>query len=116
MIGGEALAPGDVVWADCPTFDPRFEGAPRRRPVVVVSSDEFMAVDDDVIVCPITRRQRALDVVFDWQGVGLRFPSVIRPKPTCTPRDAIVSRAGHLLPDDFRALQQALLRVLALTP
>ena len=69
---------GDVVTVD-------FRGATgvKRRPAVVVSSDEYHTRRPDVVLCVLTTNvasaKSSLDYTLqDWAGAGLHAPSAFR--------------------------------------
>lgn len=68
----------------------------KRRPVLV--AQDFG--DDDLLVAPITSQARrvAADVVLDnWQGAGLKLPSVVRIEKLATiSKSCVVRKLGQL--------------------
>src|SRR5713101_5989112 len=88
--------PGDVVWLE-------FPGAvvTKRRPAVVLSSNEYHAARPDVIVGLITS-QIAKSIgptdhlLSDWSSAGLRLPSAFRAYLATVPRSAVLSKMGHV--------------------
>jgi mRNA interferase MazF len=69
----------------------------KRRPVLVVQ--DFG--DDDLLVVPVTSqaaRSSADVVVANWQGAGLRLPSVVRVEKLATIAKSCVARKLGQLP------------------
>ena len=71
----------------------------KRRPVLVVH--DFG--DDDLLVVPITSQAARVsaDVVLaNWQGAGLKLPSVVRVEKLATISKSCVARKLGQLPDN----------------
>lgn len=87
-------AQGDVLLAWMVFSDGR---GTKRRPVLVVC--DFG--DDDLLVAPITSQpaRTAADVVLaDWQGAGLKLPSIVRTEKLATIAKMSVARKLGALP------------------
>jgi mRNA interferase MazF len=92
--------PGDIVWIE-------FPGAvqTKRRPAVVLSSNNYHATRPDLIVGLITSQiAKATSptdyLIQDWQQAGLRVPSAFRAFIVTLPQGAVVSTMGSLTPTD----------------
>jgi mRNA interferase MazF len=107
------LRKGDVVT----TIVPGGYGKP--RPVVVVQADPYAETHASLTVCPFTTHLTGLRffriAVAPDPGNGLAAPSeVMVDKVSTLSRGRIGARIGELGPGDRRALDEALLRWLAL--
>ena len=106
------VVPGTVYVAVIPYEDRTGEA---RRPVVLIGSPSYWQPDARRLVCPITTAApRPADIALDWQALGLRSPSCVRPRPVIIPKSDIRFEVGHLAADDLEALQAALRDVLGL--
>ena len=80
----------------------------KKRPVLVLH--DFG--DDDLLVTPITSHteRSVADVrISEWQGAGLRLPSVVRLEKLATvDKAAILRKLGQLSPSDWRKVQPVL--------
>jgi mRNA interferase MazF len=83
----------------------------KRRPVLVVH--DFG--DDDLLVTPVTSQaaRSSADVVLaNWQGAGLRLPSVVRMEKLATISKSCVTRElGMLPPNELVRVKEALAAV-----
>ena len=95
--------PGDVVTVDFPGVT-----GVKRRPAVVLSSNDYHAIRPDVIIgliTPQTKRLGTTDYVLqDWQAAGLRVPSVFRSFIVTLPRAANLIMIGHLSTRDWQGI------------
>ena len=106
------IKPGDVAIVD-------FAGAMgvKRRPAVVVSSDDYHAARPDAIIGLLTtqvaRATTAMDhVVADWKSAGLRAPSAFR-SYLVTVLQSDLHIVGHLIDSDWKAVRDCMSRALA---
>ncbi len=87
--------PGNVVTVDFPGVT-----GVKRRPAVVLSSNDYHAIRPDVIVGLITSQTKRLGitdyVLQDWQAAGLKAPSVFRSFIVTLPRSANLVVIGRL--------------------
>lgn len=98
------MKPGDVVTAD-------FPGATgvKRRPAVVVSTEQYHQTRPDVILGLLTSNiagavEPSDYVLQDWQAAGLHRPSAFRAFLFTLPANAINS-IGHLSNRDWSEVQ-----------
>lgn len=101
------MMPGDVVTADFPGVT-----GIKRRPAVVVSSNEYHHVRPDVILAVLTSNvssaTEATDhVLSDWQAAGLHRPSAFRALLFTLPMGA-VRPVGRLSDRDWLDVQSRL--------
>ena len=92
----------------------------KQRPALVVSSPDFLAAGDDLLVAAISgqrvdRPGRLDHVVAEWKAAGLLMPSVVRAGKLVTlHRDLIRRGLGRLSAPDLRAVDALLRGALAL--
>jgi mRNA interferase MazF len=105
------LKPGDVVIVD-------FFGAEgnKRRPAVVVSSEEYQRQRPDVILGILTSNVGSATastdhVLRNWQAASLRVPSAFRAY-LVTHLATSVKRIGHLEDSDWQTVQDCVHRAL----
>jgi mRNA interferase MazF len=108
------LKPGDVVVVDFPGVT-----GIKRRPAVMVSSDEYHSARPDLIVGLITSQVAGSvgstdHALADWSAAGLRLPSLFRSFLVTLPWTAVYYVAGHLSDQDWRAVRAKLGTALAL--
>ena len=106
MIG---YSRGDVVLVNFVFSD---ESGIRRRPGVVVSSDNYHRGRREVIIAAITSRTERIlfgdYLIGDWQGAGLLFPSVATGIIRTIKGDMIDRRLGILPGNDMRSIDSKL--------
>lgn len=81
----------------------------KRRPVVVISNDDYHSSCADAIIVPLTSNiDASLSVgdyrILEWKEAGLAMPSVAKGKPTTIPRSALQERLGTLTGDALRGV------------
>lgn len=91
-------SPGDIVLCPFPFTDLTDV---KRRPALVVSSEEYNAAMGDVVLAPITSNLSAPPVpgdhrIQDWGESGLIGPSVVRAKLTTIDSNLFVRTLGRL--------------------
>jgi len=107
--------PGDVVVADFPGVRDT-----KRRPALVVSTDDYHQARPDAILAVLTGQvaaatQRTDHILSDWSAAGLRRPTAYRTFLITVPREDIVAVIGHVTERDWAAVQIRLRRSLATT-
>lgn len=105
---------GDVVLVPFPYTD---QTAAKKRPAVVVSSDDYHRERQDVILVAVTSRTAALlktgDVRIEhWHEAGLLKASVMKAVFTTIEKDLILRKLGSLQSTDAAAVRIALDQVL----
>lgn len=100
---------GEVLFAEI-----QFSGSigSKRRPVIVLSTEEFQQAGFKLIVAGITSTiappYRPGDVLLnDWQQAGLVKPSAVRGLVTVIDRNQIVRRLGRLSTSDLTLVEQS---------
>lgn len=91
----------------------------KRRPGVVVSSQEYHTGRQEAIVAAITSNTTRLLVgdhlISDWRKAGLLFPSVATGVLRTIKRSMISRTLGSMSPRDMEAIQASLRLSLGLT-
>lgn len=98
------IKPGDVVTVDFPGV----QGI-KRRPAVVISTNEYHTQRPDVIIGLLTtqlnKASASTDYVLqDWAAAGLHQETVFRSFLATMPASTI-KIIGHLAPQDWHAIQ-----------
>lgn len=90
----------------------------KRRPVVVVSVDEFHTSRADALIVPLTtnlRGQRFGDhLLEDWEAASLPRPSLAKGVIETVERSTFDRQLGRLTPRDLAAVEGSLRQVLGL--
>lgn len=91
----------------------------KRRPALIVSSNEYHRGRQEAIIAAITSNVARLLVgdhlIAGWQEAGLLFPSVSTGVIRTIKQGMVERRLGAMPPGDLQAIQQKLSRALALT-
>jgi len=108
---------GQVVLVRFPFTDLR---SSKQRPAVVLSSEAFQKIGQDVLVAAVSGqrvdRPSPFDhVVMEWEGAGLLMPSVVRAGKLVTLDRQLIRRTlGSLAPADLAAVERLVRGALAL--
>jgi mRNA interferase MazF len=108
---------GDVVLVPIGFTD---QSGSKRRPAVIVSSDQYHAQPPDVMIASITSNLLAIrhpgDVLLDdWQAAGLLRPSLVQTK-IATIENGIIERGlDRLSHEDLTKVDQGLREALSLS-
>jgi mRNA interferase MazF len=107
---------GDVVLLPFPFSN---QSAAKRRPAVVISSDDHNSFAPDVIVSAITSRVEGLaslgeNLLVDWQTAGLIKPSALKAAISSIEQRMIIKKLGRLSLRDLKVLDEGLRELLAL--
>jgi len=91
----------------------------KRRPVVVLSTEDFQRAGSKLIVAGVTSTVapplRPGDVLLnDWSQAGLVKPSAVRGLVTVIDRNQIVRRLGRLSGKDFALVEQGIADIMGL--
>lgn len=105
---------GEVVLVPFPFTD---QSGTKKRPAVVVSSNDYNASRRDLIIMAITSQVRTPlgfgeALVADWQTAGLIKPSVLKPILTTIEQGLVLRSMGSLPAADLCALRETLARVI----
>ncbi len=101
---------GDIVLVPFPFTD---QSAIKKRPAVIISSDEYNRNRPDIILMAVTSQMRSADFYGDltvkqWQKAGLLMPSVIKPICTTIEKPLVLKTLGRLQKQDMADLDEAL--------
>jgi len=106
---------GDVVLVRFVFTD---ESGEKRRPALILSSDDYQHSRQEVIIAAITSNVQRLLVgdqsIADWRAAGLLFPSVATGVIRTVKQSMLDRRLGSLTPTDLGAVQQELAHALGL--
>ena len=90
----------------------------KRRPALVVSSDIYNEIRQEVIIAAVTSNiSRSLPGdtrIHQWEEAGLRFPSVVTGIFHTIKRGMIDKKLGTLAYEDFGLVQQNLKQALGI--
>jgi mRNA interferase MazF len=101
---------GDVLLLPFPFADALAE---KKRPVVVVSSEEFMKGGTELIVAMITSqasfgRRPGDHRLSDWRKAGLLGPSTVRSRLATINEKRVIRRLGGVIKTDMQAIDSGL--------
>ena len=103
--------PGSVLLVRFPFTDLT---ATKKRPVVVVSSQEYQAGFGDVLVMALTSSpQESTLLLEDWREAGLVRPTWVKPLLATLSPEVVHKRLGNLSTRDFQRAGAALRTILA---
>jgi mRNA interferase MazF len=105
--------PGEIVLVDFPGV-----AGVKRRPAVVLSSDEYHATRPDIIIGLVTSQVRSANTptdhrLLDWEEAGLRVSSSFRAFLVTLPATSVVLTVGMLSARDWEAVQSCVKVALA---
>jgi mRNA interferase MazF len=105
---------GEVVLVPFPFTN---QSGSKKRPAVVVSSNDYNANRRDLIIMAITSQVRTPPGfgeagVADWQTAGLIKPSVLKPVFTTIEQTLVVRTMGTLSASDLHTLRELVARVI----
>lgn len=108
---------GEVIYASLPVVT---ASGHKRRPAVIISSDEYNAELRQVIVSGTTRIAEGIPFghcrLIDWESAGLNQPSAVTPWPATVRQDEILRRYGRVSERDLAAIGDSLRFILGLNP
>jgi len=105
---------GDIILVPFPFTD---QTTTKKRPAVVVSSDEYNAGRPDLIIMAITSRLHQVNklgekLVTGWQDAGLLKPSVFKPILATIENTLVLRKLGRLKKEDRHTLELILQDIL----
>jgi len=105
---------GDVVLVPFPFTD---QTTSKKRPAIIVSSDEDNRQRPDLILMAVTSQIRPSatfgeTAVSGWKQAGLLKQSVIKPIFTSVEKGLVLRKLGHISKKDTQALKDTLLVIL----
>ena len=105
---------GDILLVPFPFTD---QTAIKKRPTVVISSNQYNLQKSDLIIMAITSQfSSPLNfgemAIADFKNAGLLKPSVIKPVVTTIEKSLVIRKLGQLNDSDCQNLQQLIQSVL----
>jgi mRNA interferase MazF len=85
----------------------------KRRPAVVVSSNEYNRATGDVIIAQITSKVRSLPrpgdhLVGDWKAAGLLLPSLVRARMTTLHASIVIKVLGAMPSGEMAGVERGI--------
>jgi mRNA interferase MazF len=101
---------GDVILVPFPFSD---QTATKKRPAIVVSSDTYNSISQDIVIMAITGQIRGHIgvgefLIEDWQSAGLLKPSAVKSAISTIEQRLVVKILGRLSSKDLSTLEKAL--------
>jgi mRNA interferase MazF len=101
---------GDVILVPFPFSD---QTATKKRPAIIVSSDTYNSISQDVVIMAITGQIRGHIgvgefLIEDWQSAGLLKPSAVKSAISTIEQRLVVKILGRLSSKDLSTLEKAL--------
>lgn len=89
----------------------------KKRPAVIVSSNDYNTNRPDIIIMAVTSQMRSSEyfgdiIIHQWKEAGLLKPSVIKPIFTTIEKKLVLTNLGRITNADRLALQEALKKIL----
>jgi mRNA interferase MazF len=108
---------GDVVLVPIGFTD---QSGTKRRPAVIISSDQYNTQSPDVMIASITGNLQAVrhpgdHLLHHWQEAGLLRPSLVQAKIATVETSIVERRLGRLSRDDVTELDRGLREALGLS-
>jgi mRNA interferase MazF len=108
---------GDVVLVEVPFTNQRQD---KRRPAVVLSTDDYHATRDEIVVAAITSNldwaRHGDTVLVHWKEAGLVKPSLVTAIVQTLEADLVKRTLGQLHPADQAEVQRNLAAALGFSP
>lgn len=101
---------GDVILVPFPFSD---QTTTKKRPAIIVSSDTYNSISQDIVIMAITGQIRGHIgvgefLIEDWQGAGLLKPSAVKAAISTIEQRLVLKLLGRLSARDRSALEKAL--------
>ena len=94
------------------------ETGSKRRPVLLLSSDEYMEGRQEAVVSAITSNTRRIlpgdYLMVGWEDCGLIFPSVVTGSLRTIKQSMIERKMGEISPRDLAEIESNLTQILEL--
>lgn len=105
---------GEIVLVPFPFTD---QTAIKKRPAIIVSSNDYNINRPDIIIMAVTSQMRSSAyfgdiIIHQWKQAGLLKPSVIKPIFTTIEKNLVLKKLGHIENEDRLALQEVLQKIL----
>ncbi|MCR4292288.1 MAG: type II toxin-antitoxin system PemK/MazF family toxin [Candidatus Kuenenia sp.] len=107
---------GDIIIVPFPFSD---QTATKKRPAVIISSNQYNNTSPDIIIMAITSKTgKNLTtgdcLIYNWQDAGLLKPSVIKPAISTIEQTLVLKELGKLSQKDLVSLENSLIEFLDL--
>lgn len=107
---------GDVILVPFPFSD---QTAAKKRPAVIISSDAYNNISDDIVIMAITSQtEKTIRIgeclLADWRDAGLLKPSAVKPAISTIEQSLVLKKLGRLSHYDSISVDTALKEFLAL--
>ena len=101
---------GDVILVPFPFTD---QTTTKKRPAIIVSSDAYNSISQDVVIMAITGQIRGRIgigefLIEDWQDAGLLRPSAVKSAISTIEQRLVLKLLGRLSGRDRSTLEKAL--------
>ena len=105
---------GEIVLVPFPFTD---QTAIKKRPAVIVSSNDYNVNRPDIIIMAVTSQMRSSEyfgdtIIHQWKNAGLLKPSVIKPIFTTIEKRLVLKTLGRITDEDKMALEDSLKKIL----
>ena len=105
---------GDVVLVPFPFTD---QSGAKKRPAVLISSDNYNSNRRDLIIMAITSQMRTPPgfgeaILADWPIAGLIKPSMLKPVFTSIEQELVLRTMGKLSASDLRILRETIVQII----
>ncbi len=105
---------GNIILVPFPFSD---QSTTKKRPAVVISSDDYNENSPDIIIMAITSRiEQAFYMgecfIENWQDAGLLRPSSTKPAISTIEKSLILKKLGRLSPRDLIAIDKVLKKLI----
>ncbi len=107
---------GDIVLVPFPFSN---QTTTKKRPAVVIRSNRYNEISQDIIIMAITSRTEKPTVIGEgfienWKTAGLLKPSTVKPAISTIEENLVLKRLGRLSPRDLASLDNILRRLINL--
>ncbi len=107
---------GDVILVPFPFSD---QTTTKKRPAVIVSSDTYNNISQDIVIMALTGQTRSHIgigefLIEDWRGAGLLKPSAVKSAISTIEQRLVMKILGRLSSKDLSTLEKALKELLDL--
>ena len=105
---------GDVILVPFPFTD---QSTSKKRPAIVISSDNYNQSKPDIILIAVTSQVNATlqfceALINDWAGARLLKSSMIKPIMTTVQRNLVIRTLGKLQSQDLQDLENILQQII----
>lgn len=107
---------GDIVLVPFPFSN---QTTTKKRPAVVISSNLYNEISQDVIIMAITSRIEQTNEIGEtfienWESAGLLKPSTVKPAISTIESNLVLKKLGKLSPRDLASLDNILKSLISL--